>query len=526
MPDGSGETGPRRGGSLEGFGWRKRMERYENKPAAEGVEPAGKEIRQGILDEFMALCRIPHQSGHEQAISNYLCARLRELGVDARQDESWNVIALVEATPGLEETPVIALQAHMDMVVATNNAEKFDPEKDEVHAVVEGNILHTDGTSSLGADNGVGIAAILYMLTRRERKHGPLKIIFTSGEEVGLKGARLMASGVLEDVRYLINLDGFHSDRAIVGCMSGKREVFRHGIQWQDSEDEFIGVHLEISGMLGGHSGEDISLGRCNAIRMLAELLVMLWDRGFRMKVNAIEGGEAANVIPRSCRAYLALPKNRLGKFYTACEEAFRYLVSGYEATEVTPHFEYITRPAPKKVWMKETVEDVLETILGENNGVYAMSRQFRGCIGASSNLGQITTGENEVVIRSMIRCEADDVEKKLLHQHQHSAEDHHFKVDVTGYNAWHQDADNPLTRAVQETYMEVKHKPITVTIAPVGLEPACFHEKAPWISIVTLGADIQDAHATTERVKIDSMETMYRLIVGAVEKIQCSPNK
>jgi len=500
------------------------MEHYENKPVAEGETTVSEKIRQGILAEFQALCHIPHQSGHEQAISKYLFDRLSAFTEKVELDENWNVVAVIDATEGCEEVPVVALQAHSDMVVAIKSEEEFDPEKDEVHTVVEGNVLHTDGRSSLGADNGVGIAAVLYMLERGGYKHGPLKIIFTSGEEVGLKGARLMDAGVLDDVRYLINLDGFHSDRAIVGCMGGKRETFRHPIEHQPISDDYIGVHLEISGMLGGHSGEDIGLGRCNAIRMMAELLELLWDKEFGMKVAKLEGGEAANVIPRSCKVQLAVPKNRLGKFYTACEKQYRYLVSGYAETEVSPHFEYITRPAPQQVWAKETVEDVLETILGENNGVYAMSCQFKGCIGASSNLGQVTTEENEVVIRSMIRCEEDDVEKTLMTQHQHAAEDHHFSVDVTGYRAWHQNADNPLTHAVEETYMELKHRPITVTIAPVGLEPACFHEKAPWLSIVTLGADIQDAHATTERVKIDSMETMYHLIVGAVEKLcNCS---
>ena len=496
------------------------MEGFEGKAAPAMADGMSEAIRRGVLDEFQALCRIPHQSGHEEAVSQYLYDRLRALTETVVRDEYCNVVADIKATAGWETVPVVALQAHSDMVVAVKNAEEFDPEKDEVHTVVEGNILRTDGRSSLGADNGVGIAAVLHMLEQKDLPHGPLKIIFTSGEEVGLKGARLMEAGVLDGVRYLINLDGFHSDRAIVGCMGGKREVFRHPITWEETNDEFIGVHMEVSGMLGGHSGEDIGLGRCNAIRMISELLLMLWDKGFRMKIAKMEGGEGANVIPRSCKVHLAVAKNRLGKFYTECEKSYRYLVGGYEKTEETPHFEYITRPVPAKAWTKETAEDVLETILGENNGVYAMSKEFRGCIGASSNLGQVTTEENEVVIRSMIRCESGELEQKLLDQHQHEAEDHHFSVAVTGYNAWHQNADNPLTHAVEDAYMEIKHQPITVTIAPVGLEPACFQEKAPWLSIVTLGADIRDAHATTERVKIDSMETMYRMITGVLEKI------
>ena len=496
------------------------MERYDPKPASGGRT----EISEGVLQEFLALCRIPHQSGHERAISEYLCRRAGELGYSAVQDENLNVIVDIPAHEELRDMPTIALQAHMDMVVATAGQRAFDPERDAVHPVVEGNVLHTDGRSSLGADNGVGIAAVLYMLSRGNFRHGPMKLIFTTGEEVGLKGARLLESGVLQDVKYLINLDGFHSDRAIVGCMGGKRETFRHPIIPQDTPEKCAGVQLEISGLTGGHSGEDIALGRCNAIRLMAILLVSMWAQGFRMGIARIDGGTAANVIPRSCTAYLAVRKGELTKFLRGCEEEFRYVVDAYRDTEHSPQFEAEVIPAPKSVWSRQTILDVLETIRGENNGVYAMSKEFRGCIGGSSNLGQIVTGEENVEIYSMVRCESCDVEEKLLHQHQHTAQEHGFRVNVSGYNAWHQEADNPLTRAVQEVYLEIKNRPITVTIAPVGLEPACFQEKAPWLRIVTLGVDIQDAHATTERVQIDSMETLYRLIVGAVEKIQCAP--
>ena len=227
--------------------------------------------------------------------------------------------------------------------------------------------------------------------------------------------------------------------------------------------------------------------------------------------------------ISRSCTAYLAVRRSELGRFLRGCEREFAQLSAAYRRTEKHIRFEAGAFPAPKRVWNEETIRDVLETIRDERDGVYAMSRQAEDCVGGSSNLGYIKTGEDAVEIHIMVRCESDDVEGELLQQHESTAAGHGFSVDVTGYRAWHQDADNPLTRAVQEVYMEIKNRPITVTIAPVGLEPAYFHEKAPWLRIVTLGVDIQDAHSTTERVKIDSMETLYRLIVGAVEKIQCS---
>lgn len=494
------------------------MSRQSSGPAAGGTGRT--EISEGILQEFLELCKIPHQSGHEQAVSDYLCRRLRERGCDARQDENWNVIVELPAQPGLEHVPKVALQAHMDMVVAVGQR-RFDPEKDHVQPVVEGNFLHTDGRSSLGADNGVGIAAMLYLLSRRDFRHGPLLLLFTTGEEVGLRGARLLSAGVLEDVHYLINLDGFHSDRAIVGCMGGKRETFRHPITSQEVPDDCAGVRIDVSGLAGGHSGEDISLGRGNAIRLMAELLVTMWRKNYRMGIGRIDGGTAANVIPRSCTAYLAVRRSELGRFLRGCETEFAALSAPYRKTEKHIHFEAGAFPAPKRMWTEQTIRDVLETIHDERDGVYAMSRQVEGCVGGSSNLGLIRTGEDAVEIFTMVRCESDEVEGQLLHQHESTAAGHGFSVDVTGYRAWHQDADNPLTRAVQEVYMEIKNRPITVTIAPVGLEPAYFHEKAPWLRIITLGVDIQDAHATTERVKIDSMETFFRLIVGAIRKLQ-----
>jgi len=476
-------------------------------------------IIQGVLEEFEAMCRIPHGSDNEEAVCEYLCRRLGELGYKAMKDESLNVTADVPATAGMEHLPVVMLQAHMDMVVATKG-EEFDPATDPVITRVDGDMLCTDGRSSLGADNGIGLAAVLYLLRCGDTPHGPLRILFTSGEEVGLKGARQLSADVFEGASYLINLDGFHSDRAIVGCMGGKREVFRHNIRTFPVPEGCAGLEVEVSGMRGGHSGEDIASLRCNAIRLLAELLESMWVKGHKVGVSAINGGTAANVIPRSCSAHLVVRRGELESVMEECRKEFEWVTAAYGQQEDRAHLEVREIPVPDVIWTRGTFVDVLETISEENNGVYAMSHQFGGCVGGSSNLGLIVTGEKEVEIHSMIRCESGDVEEELLHQHQHTAEEHGFDIKVSGYNAWHQDADNPLTRAVQKSYLELNGTPITVTIAPVGLEPASFQEKAPWLRIVTLGADIFDAHATTERVRIPSIASLYCLIVATLENI------
>ena len=163
---------------------------------------------------------------------------------------------------------------------------------------------------------------------------------------------------------------------------------------------------------------------------------------------------------------------------------------------------------------------DVLEAIRLENNGVYTLSRQFRGAVGGSSNLGRLFSDEHKVELQIMTRCESDDIEKKILHQHTQVAKRYGFSMGIVGYDAWHQEALNPLTEAVEDAYEENYHRRIKVMAAQVGLEPAYFHTKAPWLTMVTLGADIEDAHSTSERVKLSSLETMFRLMAGALIRV------
>ena len=475
---------------------------------------------EGVLEEFMALCRIPHQSGHEEAMSRYLVERVRCFGLQAEQDDNLNVIVDVPATPGLEDRPGVALQAHMDMVVAAEPGE-FDPERDPVCPVIDGNILKTDGRSSLGADNGIGVAAILYALRSARMPHGPLKILFTTSEEVGLRGARLLDPAVFENVRYLINLDGFHADRAVVGCMSGKRETFYHPMETIQAMPGSIGIEVEITGLRGGHSGEDIGARRCNAIRLMAEMLSCVKEKNLPVEIAAMDGGTGANVIPRSCTVRLAVVADEYRAVERRLQEEFCWVTAAYQTEEHTPHLLFRRVAAPARVWNDRLTKDVLEAIRLENTGVYALSRQVRGHVGGSSNLGRIFSDEKKVELQVMIRCESEELERKILHQHGKVARAYGFTVGIVGYDAWHQEAVNPLTAAVKEAYQAAYHRPIDITVAQVGLEPAYFHSKAPWLTMVTLGADIEDAHSTLERVKIDSVETMYRLMTGAIEKIE-----
>lgn len=252
-----------------------------------------------IFEEFYRICEIPHPSAGEYALSCYLRSRLLEKTRHVRRDRSGNLMAVLPPKNASAAAPMVTLQAHMDMVVAGD----VIPSRTRIIPRCEGDWLCSDGSTSLGADNGIGLAVILHLLEQENIVHGPLQILFTVCEEQGLKGARSIPAEFLRNARYLINLDGFHADTALTGCKSGLRETLWRRTGRLPVPPDMIAYRLELDGFKGGHSGEDIGLGRCNAIRMLAALLFDLQERSAGIAVSSFRGGTGFNVIPAGCAA-------------------------------------------------------------------------------------------------------------------------------------------------------------------------------------------------------------------------------
>ena len=489
---------------------------------------------EAIIEEFRRLCRIPHGSGHEEKLGEYLMERLESFGAKVTRDQKGNILG--EFPEEDKAMPGIMLQAHFDMVLS-GEAKEDTP----IVCIEEENFLKSDGKTTLGADNGIGIAIILKLIEKGNPYAGPLKVLFTVEEEVGLKGAKEVSTDWFSNVKYLINTDGFSSDTAITGCKGGLRETFFVGIAKEellpdsagenllddnlllDSNDELSldtnweKCELSLKGFLGGHSGEDIDKGRCNTIKTLAGLLVPMVDR-FKIRIESLSGGRGYNVIPgeASCRFFFpSFMKEELRIYLNDVDKRIRKTY-GESDSEGAVLYGFLYDD-DDMVWTKEFQSAILRFLSAAEDGVCGMDR---GEVSASSNLGLVREIEGGLEIGAMIRCDKGDSEEEILSLHKSLADRSGFDVKVEGYHGWHSEETSKLLDAVDEVYIRHKGTPIKRKVAKVGLEPAYFKEISPETEMVCLGADILDAHSVKERVRIESIGLLYKVMEETLVKL------
>jgi dipeptidase D len=444
-----------------------------------------------VLQEFFPLCGIPRGSGNERKVSDYLASRLRSLGLSPHQDESLNIICDVPATAGCESAPLIILQGHMDMVVAASGG--FLPERDSVNYVVDGDIVRTDGRSSLGADNGIGIAAILCAV--KSPRHGPLRVIFTVMEEVGLQGARALSGRWLQGAEYLINGDCFHSGCAVVGCAGGTRETYSRRIELQKCTGGRT-FEISLTGFPGGHSGDDIDKGIQNPIQLLCGFLRDLRGKFPWLKIAALSGGQAHNAIPMDCRAIVVLPEGDIN----------------WQPENIQGNLKICPAPLPDDVWSDTAALELLPELYG---GVFKMSEDFPGLVGASSNLGRVYHEGGKLKILCMTRCGDIETQREILDSRRGVAKALGFEADFTGYAPWSYRGENELIRAAREVWRELSGASLTVTATHAGLEPSMFSEKAPELKMISIGPDITGAHSVEEQLSVSSVSRFIEHLIG-----------
>ena len=460
-----------------------------------------------ILDEFSQICTIPHASAKERAICLHLKRKLRPYAEHIYRDSAGNLIAKIPPNNADANAPTVVLQAHMDMVVAGD----VSPELATVHVKWDGNWLETDNRTSLGADNGIGLAVILTLLKQPHFTHGPLCILLTASEEVGLKGARRVSPDVLQAAKYLINLDGFHSDVAIIGCKGGLREHFRYHARWQVVSDNCMGFRINLEGLLGGHSGDDIDRGRCNAIRLMAAMLQRLQGRFAGMRISAFQGGISFNAIPAHCTAEAVVQAEDAADFVSAVREETKQLLFAFRDTDGGGTASLEAIGLPKLCLRRISQQNILNLLTGLANGV--VQRGANGAVSASCNLGHAYMGSGRFYVEDMLRCDTRAQENELLEQHISAAKEFGFYHRFDGYHSWHSGRQH-LTHLIDQVYRsQHSERAMRIETALVGIEPAYFQDKAPELEMVCLGAEIQNAHSVKERVDSQSIEELYNLV-------------
>ena len=464
-------------------------------------------ILSGILAQFSELCRYPHPSWGEKPLADYVERLLRQRGLSPVRDEWNNIMADLPATPGREGAPLTVLQGHLDMVCAVKQDSGYVPETSPVVCRVEDGWLRSDGNSSLGADNNLGNAVVLWLL-EQDIPHGPIRLLFTVAEEVGLQGAKRVDPSWLTGVRYLINTDGFMLGKAIISSAGGYREYFCRPMETQKRENSCV-FSLEMSGFPGGHSGYDIHRGRTNPIRLMAQFLSQM----NKYELLALSGGHADNAIPMDCTALLAVRDEDTAALERAAQELSR------EVTDGTVSLKRMEQ-GPDTAWTPECRDAALRLLSGVKIGVHAWRSEEKEQVSASANLGTVSVADGQIRVACFIRASRQEDEQALAAQHFGMAREVGFTGSADGYPGWPEKEENPLADAVAAVWQELTGKEMVIEAVHVGLEPSVLGAKNPDMLMVNTGPEILDPHSLDERASVEGLPAYARLLAGTLERI------
>lgn len=478
------------------------------------------EILENVLNEFEKLAAIPRPSYHEEKISNFLKNYLSDFDFEVVQDENKNIIAEIPATCGLENSPLTILQAHMDMVCVAKPGYKYNPLTDSIKLVRTEEFLQAEGTS-LGADDGMGVAEILYLAKNHEKfPHGPLRIIFTTCEERGMEGTKNISEKYFEDAKFLINCDSENYDEIIVGSAGSVHVEFKKKFNPVTPDENLKNTfRVKIFGLRGGHSGIDIAKHKANAIKILRNFLRLVKGKGNFQPAN-FSGGSAPNVISNSAETLIVtdLDFETLQK----CAELIKIQIkTNYGDTEPNVKFEITPEERPEKVFGDRDFGEFMNLTTIIHSGVYAMSSKIPGTVETSANVGIVRTEENILTVKLLARSHVPEMLKEFSEMYTHAAEMTNFEI-ICGEPSpvWNNNPDSKIVKIMSEIFEEQNNFPAKIHVIHAGLECSFFPLKNKNLDIVSVGTTNENIHSPQEKLHLKTVEPQVNLIRATLKKI------
>ncbi|MDD2699788.1 MAG: beta-Ala-His dipeptidase [Sideroxydans sp.] len=472
-----------------------------------------------VWSHFATLCAIPRPSYHEHALKQHLAAWADAHGIAHFEDAVGNLILQKPASPGCESAPGVILQGHLDMVCQANAGTVHDFERDPIQIVVRDGWVIAENTT-LGADNGIGVALALAALEAEGLEHPALEVLLTINEESGMDGARGLAPGTLQG-QYLLNLDTEEWGHFYLGCAGGVDVEVRHISEMEALPPDYAVLRFDVSGLRGGHSGIDIHLGRGNAIKLLAEALR---DLAAHTDVRLIEmqGGSARNAIPREAFAICAVPLAAVSGIDEWAEHRLTSWQHRFSDVDAGIAFGYELDEMPVGQAVSATERDHLLGFLDNVvNGVSRISDDFAGVTDTSSNLGifKLSQGESKVTfkVRSLLDARADVLADKLVS----FAAGYGLRAYKDGtYPGWTPNPASPLLALCQQVYEAQFGAPASLQVIHAGLECGLLAASHPHLDMISFGPDIRGAHAPGEKVEIASVEYCWTLLQAVLRAL------
>lgn len=474
---------------------------------------------QPLFDYFEQICQVPRPSGKEEKIRKFLLEFAKKHGLEARTDETGNVLILKPASPGKENSPTVILQTHMDMVCEKNSDKVFDFDHDPIEPIVDGNWVKANGTT-LGADCGIGIAAQLAVLASKDLQHGPLECLITVEEETGLTGAFGLQPGFLNG-KILLNLDSEDEGEIFIGCAGGIDTIATFNYHKEQVKAGSAAVKITVSGLLGGHSGDDIHKNRGNAIKILNRFLWKI-NREFGIQIAGYDGGNLRNAIAREAFAVIVIPesnKKDLEKEFEAFSGKVKF---EYKFAEPGLQLELKETGLPETVIDEQTKNNLLDAISACPHGVLEMSTRMEGMVETSTNLASVKfADENKIVVTTSQRSELES--RKFVAAEMVEATFNLAGADVIhtdGYPGWTPNPESEILKLTVESYSELFGVNPIVRSIHAGLECGLFLEKYPDLDMVSFGPTIRGAHSPDERLDIETTGKFWKHLVDVLEKI------
>jgi len=477
---------------------------------------AGLEPRE-LWKHFEVLAATPRASTKEAAARNYVIGRAKALGLDYTQDAAGNLVVRKPAHPGRENAPMALLQGHLDMVCEKNEGTPHNFDTDPIKVWRDGDWLKAEGTT-LGSDNGVGVAAALAVMESTDIAHGPLEFVFTIDEETGLTGAAEFPGGLLKS-KYFLNLDNEETGTICIGCAGGVKTIGRRKVAMVDAGGD-SSWRVKVSGLKGGHSGVDIHQGRGNALRVLGTTLQKIMSK-LNAGIASISGGSAQNAIPREAAAIVVIDgaeEKELRSLLSEAETHWQSDLGGFDSgLQIT--MEKAARP--EKVIAGDDVKRITDLLVALPHGVVAMSPDVPGLVQNSTNLAVITVNDGAAEIITSQRSAIDSSRSALANTVATGFRMAGFEPQHSGnYPGWKPEPASDIVQKLQSVHQQLFGKPAKLIAMHAGLECGVIGEKYPGMQMVSFGPTIVDPHSPNERVQISTVESFWTLLRAVLEKI------
>ncbi len=478
----------------------------------EGLQP------EKVWQYFGEICNVPRPSKKEKLISDYIIGVARRLNLEHETDEVGNILIRKPATAGYEHFPTAVLQSHIDMVCEKNSDTYHDFENDPIIPRRDGEWIKATGTT-LGADDGIGIATQLAILEAANIEHGPLEMLFTIDEETGLTGAKGLKPGFLKG-KVLLNLDSEDEGELFIGCAGGQDTKLFMNYSRVAVNFDFTGFQIRVSGLQGGHSGDDINKGRGNAVKILNRLL---WSSShhFEIRLSEIDGGNLRNAIAREAYANIIVPNRFSNDFIQYVKKFNATLKQEYRISEPGLLISYQQTELPSFLIDLSTQDRLLNALYACPHGVIAMSADIPNFVETSTNLASVKMNEKVIEIGTSQRSSSEHGKEDVVNMVESVFRLAGAKiVHNDGYPGWTPNPKSPILETTREAYVKLFGNEPKVLAIHAGLECGLIGEQYPGIDMISYGPTIKGAHSPDERLEIATVQKFWDLTLEVLKNI------